>query len=201
MSLASENPIHPRGLVRHELEVLHGNWGWYLALGIALIVLGTLALGVPLVTTMATVGFLGGLLILAGVLQLVGAFWSRRWSGVFSHLLMGLLYVVAGVLMVENPGRAAVELTLLIAIFLVVGGAFRIISAASAHYPGWGWTAFNGLVNVILGVLIWRQWPASGLWIIGLFMGIEMIFAGWTWVMLAMAFRRLPGTSAAVRRV
>ena len=199
MSLAPENPVHIRGLLRHELHVLHGNWGWYLALGIALIVLGTLALGAPLVTTLTSVTFLGVLLLIGGGIQTLGAFWSRRWSGFFTHLLTGLLYLAVGALCLERPLQTAVDLTLLIAAFLVFGGTFRIIAGLSTRFPNWGWTVFNGAINVVLGVMIWRQWPGSALWVIGLFVGIEMIFAGWTWVMLAFAFRRLPRTAAAVR--
>jgi len=192
MSIAPENRPKVRDVLRHELDVLHGNWGWYLALGIALIVLGMLAIGSPWVTTFASVRFVGVLLIVGGIGQALGAFWSRRWSGFFAHLLMGILYLAVGVLCLERPAEAALDLTLLIAAFLIVGGLFRVAAALSTRFPHWGWTLVNGAINVVLGVMIWRQWPGSALWVIGLFVGIEMLFTGWTWVMLAFALRGTP---------
>jgi uncharacterized membrane protein HdeD (DUF308 family) len=190
MSLAPESDL--RSLLRHELEVLHGNWGWYLALGIALIVTGTLAISSAFIATILSVTFLSVLLIIAGATEILGAFWARRWSGFFALLLIGILYLAAGVLALGRPIQAAEALTLLIAAMLIVGGVFRIIAAVAIRFPSWPWLLLNGVITLLLGILIWRQWPGSGLWVIGLFVGIEMIFNGWTWVMLALAVRRLP---------
>jgi len=171
---------------------LKRSWGWFLALGIALIVLGTIALGSALVMTIASVFFFGWLLIVAGVLEAVHAFWRKRWAGFFLDLLTGILYVVVGWMMVTNPKESALLLTLIIAMFLVFEGVFRIVAALTARYPHWGWVLLNGVISLVLGLMIWRQWPYSGLWVIGLFVGIEMLFNGWSLVMLSLASRRLP---------
>jgi uncharacterized membrane protein HdeD (DUF308 family) len=179
---------------------LRRSWGWFLALGIVLIVLGTIALGSALLMTVASVFFFGWLLIIGGVMEAVHAFWRKRWAGFFLDLLTGILYVVAGWMMVTNPTESAVLLTLLIAMFLVFEGVFRIVAALAARYPHWGWVLFNGLISVLLGILIWRQWPYSGLWVIGLFIGIEMLLNGWSLVMLSLSARKLPEEASAARR-
>ena len=90
----------------------------------------------------------------------------------------------------RHPDKAALTLTLLLAAFLMAGGVIRIAAAVSLQFPNWGWQVVSGALNLLLGILIWAQWPVSGLWVIGLFVGIEMIFNGWTWVMLALTLRR-----------
>jgi uncharacterized membrane protein HdeD (DUF308 family) len=170
---------------------LHRKWGWFLALGILLVVLGTIALGSALLMTLASVFFFGWLLIIAGVMEVIHAFWHRHWSGFFLDLLTGVLYVVAGWMMVTNPTESALVLTLIIAMFLVFEGALRIVTALTMRYPHWGWVLLNGAVSLLLGFLIWRRWPVSGLWMIGVFVGIEMLLNGWSLIMLALSGREL----------
>ena len=174
------------------LEEVRRNWGWFLALGIALIVLGVLALGAPWLVTLATVLLFGWLLLFAGVFEAVGAFWARRWSGFFLHLLAGTLNVVIGLLLIAHPVAGAAGLTLLLAAFFLVGGLFRLGVAAAVQFPGWPWAVLGGAVTALLGILIWAEWPSSALWVIGLFVGIELIFRGLGWVMFALAARELP---------
>ena len=83
-------------------------------------------------------------------------------------------------------------MTLIIAIFLIISGIFRIVSALSERFTGWGWVLLNGGVSLLLGLLIYKQWPLSGLWVIGLFVGIDLIFNGWAWIMLSLAMRKPP---------
>jgi uncharacterized membrane protein HdeD (DUF308 family) len=180
-----------RRVLRHELEAIRANWAWFLALGIILIVIGTIAVGMPFVASLATAVTFGVLLLVGGIAQLVGAFWTRDWSGFFLSLLMGVLYVVLGLLFVRDPGDALLAMTLLLACVLMVGGLFRIIGSVVYQFPHWGWTLVGGIINLVLGILIWQQWPVSGLWVIGLFVGIDLIFTGWTWVMLALAVKKV----------
>jgi uncharacterized membrane protein HdeD (DUF308 family) len=116
---------------------------------------------------------------------------SGTWSGFFVDLIVGVLYGVAGFLVVMNPAASAVTLTLLIAMLLIVVGIFRIVAAIAARYPSWGWLALHGLISVLLGVLIWQQWPVSGFWVIGLFIGLELIVNGAALAMLSLAARQL----------
>jgi uncharacterized membrane protein HdeD (DUF308 family) len=178
---------------------LRRSWGWYLVFGIALIIIGTIALGSALLMTIASVFFFGWLLIVGGVMEIVHAFWHKRWAGFFLDLLTGILYVVAGWMIMSNPKESALLLTLVIAMFLVFEGVFRIVAALAVRYPHWGWLLLNGVISLLLGVMIWRQWPYSGLWVIGLFVGIEMLLNGWSLVMLSLAGRNLPEEASAAR--
>jgi uncharacterized membrane protein HdeD (DUF308 family) len=169
----------------HELHALRNQWWCFLLLGIALVVLGSLCIIDPFVPTLASVGFLGFVLMAAGISQIVSSFWAGKWSG----MLIGVLYVVVGYMVVDAPVINMVLITKFIAIFLIVSGAFRVISALVVRFQDWGWALLNGGVTFLLGVIINRQLPEAALWVIGLFIGIEMLFNGWSWVMLALGLR------------
>lgn len=171
--------------------LIRDRWPWFLALGIAFMILGFLAIGSSTLVTLASVIFLGSLLLIGGILQMAYTFSIRDWSGFFVSLLAGILYSVVGFLMIIHPELSAVTLTLLIAAFYVVGGMFRMVSSATTRFKYWGWAFFSGLVKFALGVLIWLGWPATGLWILGLFIGIDLIFYGWFWVLLSLTARSL----------
>ena len=175
------------------LSVLKKNWGWYFALGFLLVILGTIALGRTYLFTTFSVVFLGWLMLAAGVSQMMFACTRERgWGGFLLGLVTGVLYIVAGFMMIFNPGATAVALTLLIAMFLLFDGIFRVITAITIRVPHRVWLGLSGLLAVLLGIAIWRQWPYSGIWVIGLFVGIHMIFNGWSVVMLALAAKNLP---------
>jgi uncharacterized membrane protein HdeD (DUF308 family) len=174
------------------LDILRRNWGWFVALGIVEIVLGTIAVGASYFATLATVLLLACLLLIGGVLSIVHAFWRRQWGGFFIDLVTGILYVFVGLMFIGNPGVAAVTLTLLIAVFLVMGGVFRIVAALVGRFHHWGWVLLNGIITLLLGIMIWSEWPWSGLWVIGLFIGIDMIFYGWSLVMVGLTAKNLP---------
>lgn len=181
------------GFAVGSLEELRRRWAWFLGLGIVMLVLGAVAIAFSVLTTLATMVFIGWLLIIGGVLQAAHAFTTKNWSGFFIDLLTGVLYAVAGFMIVANPGVTALTLTLLIAMFLIVGGIFRIVAALAVRFPNWGWLLLHGIVNLMLGIAIWQQWPLSGLWVIGLFVGIDMLFNGWALVMLALAAKNWAG--------
>ena len=180
-----------RRVLRHELEAIRGNWGWILALGIILIVVGTIAVATPLVATLASAFAFGVLLLVGGIAQLVGVFWTRDWSGFFLSLLMGVLYLVLGVMFLRHPGEALIAMTLLLACALMVSGLFRIIGSLMYRFPFWGWTLAGGVISLLLGLYIYSQWPFDSFLIPGLFVGIDMIFTGWTWVMLSLAVKNV----------
>jgi uncharacterized membrane protein HdeD (DUF308 family) len=169
---------------------------WFLVIGIALVILGMIAIGYAVEMTIVSVLFLGWLLIIGGIFEVIHGFSRRQWSGFFINLLAGVLYAVAGVVMIANPALAAVSLTLLIAIILIVAGLFRLVVAFSTPLHHRGWLILNGVISILLGVMIWRSWPVSGLWVIGMFIGIDMIFDGWTEIMLALSVRRLAASGA-----
>lgn len=174
------------------IEEVRKHSTWFLAVGIALVILGMVAIGYTVEMTIVSVMFLGWLLLVAGLFEVVHGFTRWPWRGFFVNLLGGALYAIAGVVMVANPARAAVILTLLIAMILIVAGLFRLFIALSTSLHHRGWLILNGAISIVLGIMIWEAWPVSGLWVIGLFIGIDMIFDGWTEIMLALSARRLP---------
>jgi uncharacterized membrane protein HdeD (DUF308 family) len=178
--------------LRHELDALRGNWFWFVLLGVALIILGAVALSSVVIASLAAAVAIGVLLLFGGVAECVGAFWCRGWSGFFLELLSGVLSIVVGLLFLRAPLGALASLTLLMACFLMVGGLFKVVAALSYRFAAWGWTEASGVIDLILGVLIWREWPGSALWVIGLFLGINLIFRGFNWVALGVALRASP---------
>jgi uncharacterized membrane protein HdeD (DUF308 family) len=194
MSTTYERP--PVAELRHGLNALRGSGLWFVLLGVALMVLGFIALGAPWAAGLATAMVISVLMVLSGVAEMIGACWSWRWSGFFLHLLSGVLSLVVGLLFLRAPADAVLVLTLLLACLLMVGGIFRIVAALSYRFALWGWSLAGGIIDLILGVLIWVQWPASGLWVIGLFVGISLLFRGLNWVSLGPALRTLPPPGA-----
>ena len=173
----------------HELHSLRDQWWCFLAMGLALVIMGTLAITVPYIAGTAAVMVFGFLLLAGGITQVVSSFWSGKWSGMLLHLLIGVLYLVVGLMIVEDPTQNMIFLTKLIAIFLIVTGIFEIVAALVHRFHGWGWVLLNGCITMLLGLLINKGWPDSSAWVIGLFVGIEMIFNGWGWIMLSIGLK------------
>lgn len=169
------------------------NWGWFLFWGIALMILGIIAISFASVTTLISVVFLGIVLTIVGAVITIDAFqfWRYIWSSFFIHLLMGILYLGAGIIMIKGPASASISITLLLAILYMSLGVFRIIYSLAYQMPNRSWRLFNGIVSLILGILILKAWPNSGLFIIGLFIGIDLLIAGWVYVIGAFAARSL----------
>jgi uncharacterized membrane protein HdeD (DUF308 family) len=175
----------------HELHALRDQWWCFLVLGISLVLLGATAVGSSFAASVTVVVLFGFLLLAGGVIQVVSSFWAGKWSGMLLHLLIGLLYSIVGFMIIDAPVENTLLITKVIAIFLIVSGIFRIAAALVQRFPDWGWVLLNGGITLLMGLLINRQWPASGFWVIGLFVGIEMIFNGWAWIMLSLGLRQL----------
>ena len=193
MSLVT--PTEPVEVLGADWDGLRKNWFWLLILGVLLIIVGLVAVSSTFLATLATVVVMGTLLLIAGGVEAASAIWARRWRGFWMHLLAGILYVVLGFLFVQRPLASAAAFTLMLAAGFLVVGLFRIVIALAERFQGRWWVLLNGVVTVILGILIWREWPESALWVIGLFVGIDLLFAGLSWVMLALALRGMPAKS------
>jgi uncharacterized membrane protein HdeD (DUF308 family) len=170
-------------------EEARKNWGWFLALGILLILLGIGVASSAYVSTIFSVFLLGFFLLSAGIVQIIQAFLARKWSGFFLSLLLGCLYLITGFLLATKPQAAAISLTLWIAALLLIAGVFRMVTSLLLRFEQWGWVFFNGLITFLLGLMIYSNWPLAGLWIIGLFLGIDLILSGWSWIWLALTAR------------
>jgi len=167
---------------------LEKNWGWLLAFGIFSIILGTIGLGMTFMLTELAVVFFAALLIIGGVFQILDAFKCQGWKSTIWHVLIALLYIGVGVYMSIHPVVAAVSLTLVVGAMLIASGIVRAIMAFQVKpAAGWYWPLISGIISLILGGLILAEWPQSGLFIIGLFIAIELIFNGWSYLFIALA--------------
>ncbi|MBK5931739.1 HdeD family acid-resistance protein [Halochromatium salexigens] len=169
---------------------LEKNWGWLLAFGLLSIILGTIGLGMTFMLTELAIVFFAALLIVGGVFQLLDVIKCSGWKSTVWHVLIALLYVAVGVYMVLEPLHTAVALTLVLGATLIAIGLLRAIMAFQVKpAKGWWWPLVSGGISLILGGLILAEWPQSGLFIIGLFIAIELIFNGWSYLFIALAAR------------
>jgi uncharacterized membrane protein HdeD (DUF308 family) len=196
MSIEIERPTIAE--LRHGLHALRGNWIWFVILGVALVVLGVIAMGSAVIASLAVAVAIGTLLIMGGAFEALGAFWCRGWSGFFLHLLSGVLSIVVGLMFLRAPVDALAALTLLAACFLMVSGIFKIVAAVSYRFATWGWPLVSGVIDVLLGLLIWQDLPESALWVVGLYVGINLFFRGVNWIALGLAVRSLPRATKVV---
>jgi uncharacterized membrane protein HdeD (DUF308 family) len=168
---------------------LRRNWFWFVLLGIALLILGFLAMSATLFAGEFVTVFIGFMLLFSGGAEIANAVLSGRWRGFFAHLVVGILYLIAGIFLVLQPGAGLAALTLLVGVSFTVGGLFHIIVALNRHFHYWGWVLANGILMLLLGILIWQGWPYNSVWVLGLLVGIELVFDGITWIALGLAVR------------
>jgi uncharacterized membrane protein HdeD (DUF308 family) len=187
MSTAVSEPL--AAAPQDERPTLGRHWWLYLALGVLSVVVGLLAISSNFIATLLSVRVFGWLLLIAGISEVVHAIMVRRLRGFAVHLLAAALYLLTGLFMLEDPVRAAAVLTLLLAASFIVGGFLRVVFSLVERFPAWPWVLVNGVVDLLLGFLIWNGWPESSLWVIGLFVGIDLIFHGFGWVMLGLGVR------------
>jgi uncharacterized membrane protein HdeD (DUF308 family) len=166
-------------------------WGWFLVFGIGLVLLGVAAMARSVTATLVSMLFFGWLLVLAAGIETAQAVMVGQWAGFFYHLLAAILFGVTGLLLVMSPAISAEVLTVVMAMFFIIGGLFQLIGAFAVSLPGWGWQAADGIVALVLGLLVLAKWPASGLLVIGLFIGIDLIFYGAAWIALALQLRTM----------
>jgi uncharacterized membrane protein HdeD (DUF308 family) len=166
-------------------------WGWFLVFGIGLVLLGVAAMARSVTATLVSMLFFGWLLVLAAGIETAQAVMVGQWAGFFYHLLAAILFGVTGLLLVMSPAISAEVLTVVMAMFFIIGGLFQLIGAFAVSLPGWGWQAADGIVALVLGLLVLAKWPASGLLVIGLFIGIDLIFYGGAWIALALQLRTM----------
>ena len=173
-----------------ESEV-RSKWGWFVVLGVALLALGVIAAGNLMVATAASVFFVGAMMIVAGIVEIVHAFGVKSWGGFFLWLLSGILYVVAGYFAFANPMLASAVMTLFLAASLIASGVLRVwIGFTGKDLSGWGWVVAAGLLTIVAGVVIMIGWPVNSLWILGLFLAVDLIFQGISFIAFGFGLKR-----------
>jgi uncharacterized membrane protein HdeD (DUF308 family) len=175
------------------LAPLRAKSGWIIALGVIYIIVGLIALASIVEATVVSVFIVGIMMLIAGVAEVIHAFQVKSWGKFLLWVILGALYIVAGFVTFENPLLAAAILTLILGIALVASGIMRIILAFSVREGmPWIWVVASGVITLLLGLIILVHWPVSSLYILGLFLGIDLVFAGGGWIGLGLGLRRTP---------
>jgi uncharacterized membrane protein HdeD (DUF308 family) len=180
---------------RPAMAQVRDHWGWFLALGIAFIVGGIFAIAMPFAGSIAVAIVVGWALIFVGAVQVIQAWSIRTWGGFAWQLVIGLIVLVGGIAMLINPIVAAITLALLIGAMFLAKGIMQILFAFRYRpHSGWGWILAAGILAIVVALMIISSWPFSGFWVPGTLVGISLIFSGWSYVMIALAGRRLTAT-------
>ena len=166
-------------------------WGWFVALGVAQLVLGLIAWFDVIAFTIAGVIFIGALLVVAGAFQIVHAFMDREWGAFALHMLIGILYVIGGLLLMDEPIQGSVIITIFVAAALVIGGILRtVIGVQHRRMPGWGLMVAGGIISVLVGIMLYMTLPWSSLWVVGTLIAVELVVHGVSWIQFGLALRR-----------
>jgi uncharacterized membrane protein HdeD (DUF308 family) len=178
------------------IEEVRRSWGWFLILGILLILLGVACVVKAQTATTFSILALGWVLAISGVVWLVNAFYAWNWGGFFLYLLNAIIRGVTGYLLIRHPDAGAAGVTMLLAALFLVGGLFRAAAASVIQFPRWGWTVFAGLVSVALGIYLLATWSTSSVFFVGLAIGIDLALDGGALVGFAAAIHSLPTIQA-----
>jgi uncharacterized membrane protein HdeD (DUF308 family) len=182
-TMTETSAAHGPRNIAPELEPLRAKWGWIVALGVIYVIVGLVALGSVITATAASVLVVGIMMVIAGVAEVINAFQIKTWGKFLLWLGLGALYILAGFVTFENPLLAAALLTLLLGASLFVSGIMRIILGFSMKEgTPWIWVVLSGVVTLVLGLMILARWPVSSLYVLGLFLGIDLVFAGASWI-------------------
>jgi len=166
-------------------------WGWFVALGIVQIIIGILCWIDVVAASIAGVVILGALLLVGGVFQVVHAFVVRGWSHFLLHVLMGIVYVVGGLFLMEEPLRGSLIVTIVISVMLIFAGIGRLIMAAThRHMKGLWLVVLSGLVSLGVGILLYASLPWSSLWVVGTLIAVELVFHGISWLQFGLSLKR-----------
>ena len=172
-------------------QSLHSRWGWFLALGIVLVMAGALAVALPVVSTFASSVVLGVVLVIAGIVKMVQSLQVKEWSGFIWHELTGAVEVVGGVLIYLNPLKGALAITLLVALVFFVQGVLQIALAAIVRkQDGWHWFAISGLVALAASAALALKLPHTRFYEPGVIAGISLLVAGGAYVAIALTIRK-----------
>ena len=173
------------------IRALRPRWGWIVALGVVSVIAGVIALATDIFATAIAVYVIGFMMLFSGATEIVAAFNAKDWSHRILWLLLGALYVFAGIICLQNPFAAATILTLLLGFALIIGGLVRIFLATRMRQgTPWGWVVFSGLISVLLGIIIVAKWPVSSFFVLGIFLGVDLIFMGSSWIAIGLALKK-----------
>jgi uncharacterized membrane protein HdeD (DUF308 family) len=176
---------HPSGVTVAHFQ---RKWGWVVALGALFIVGGVFALFNVFAATIVAIVYIAAAMVVAGGWEIITAFQIRPWGRAALWGFIGALTVFAGVAAARFPILAAVSFTAMVGALLITGGVFKLALAYHLRDLGrWELVALAGALSLLLGLLILAEWPASGLYVLGLFLGVNLLFEGVAWVAMGLA--------------
>jgi aquaporin Z len=188
MSYSSSQPLSQ---AFGDFPELKKNWGWMVAFGVLLSIAGFVALGSVFLATLSTVIVVGIAMIVSGVGEIIHGFAMRSWKKFFFWILIGLLYVIGGFCVFQNPLLAAGFLTLLLGALLVASGIIRSILAFQLPVDAPRVLVFfSGILSLVVGGIILAQWPGSTIWVLGTLLAVDLIFAGVSWIGVGIGLKR-----------
>lgn len=168
------------------------NWGWFLALGIALVLGGIILIAAPLATSVAVTILIAAVLFIGGLVQIYHAFKTQGTAAFLWDLITGIIAVIGGIVIYVNPLAGTFALTLVIAAIFAAQGVSQILLAFKlSPHEGWVWVLIAGVVSLAAGVMIWMDLPGSAAWALGLIAGISVLVNGWSYIAIALAARAM----------
>ncbi len=171
--------------------------GWSIALGVLMIILGIIAMLAPWEFGIVIALIIGWSAIFNGVAQVFYGFHAHSGGRTVLEIILGLIYIIAGVYLLWHPVGGLLALTLLLACFLVVYGIFALVLAFHMRpLKGWGWVLFDAIITILLGALIWAHWPFNSEWVVGTLFGISIFISGLSRLMVSLALRRMTTAAA-----
>jgi uncharacterized membrane protein HdeD (DUF308 family) len=189
--VSSTSETRPAGSLATGVEPLRAKWGWIVAIGVIYVIVGLIALGSVIAATVASVFVVGIMMVIAGAAEVVNAFQIKTWGKFLFWVGLGILYIVAGFVAFENPLLTAAVLTLLLGAALVASGIMRIILAFSMKEgTPWIWVVLSGIITLLVGLIILARWPVSSLFVLGLFLGIDLVLAGASWIGIGLGLKK-----------
>jgi len=178
--------------IDHTTQSMQSKWGWFLVLGIVLILCGALAVALPAVSTFAASVVLGVVLSIAGLVKIIQSLQLKEWSGFIWQELTGAVELVGGVLIYLNPLKGALAITLLIALVFLVQGLGQIALAFRVRLqPGWRWLLISGITALLASAALTLKLPYTRFYTPGTIAGISLLVAGWAYVAIALAVRKV----------
>jgi uncharacterized membrane protein HdeD (DUF308 family) len=166
--------------------------GWSIALGVLMIIAGIIAMFSPWEAGLVITIVVGWSAIFNGVAQIIFGLRTHGGWHVLLEVLLGIIYIIAGVYLLMHPIGGLLALTLILASFLLIYGVFALVLAFQIKpRGGWGWVLFDGIITILLGILIWAHWPFNSDWVVGTLFGISIFMSGVTRLMMSLALRKI----------
>lgn len=177
-------------------EPLRAKSGWIVALGVVYLIAGVVALSSVAMATVVSVFLVGIMMVVSGIAEVINALQVKSWGKFVLWLLLGVLYVIAGILVFENPLLTAKFLTLLLGAALIVSGITKIVLAFNMKAgSSWALVVLAGVITLLVGLVIVMQWPVNSLYILGIFLAVDLIFTGVGWISTGLGLKPRPGAT------